>query len=156
LLHLPFEEYQHREIDTETGAKDVLDYFGDNLLVLELVGERSKTFNLDIDNLSHEGRCFIEGRFDNILEAITSHKRRLVIFSGKVFVRLLKDKGYLKGEKPIFSSKNKYGHSITIYKFEIDGVPCILSDKFLSRGSCYGMKDKDLYETIPSLIKERF
>ncbi len=93
---------------------------------------------------------YLQNRYNSNIKFIKQFKPKLLIFNGKIWKTLLINYNLTEQyiEAPITNQ-------LTMYFFELDGIPSVLFDRFFQR-HFWGITNDDRMFTIPKLIHDRF
>jgi hypothetical protein len=123
--------------------------FDSYLTNLELIPYHSEGITLP-SRLLEPQLDYLKGRFRNNVDFIIRFKPKLFIFNGNIwYILLIKNSLVEKYQKASLSDK------FNLYFFEIEGIPCVLFDKFFQR-HFWGITDQDRMVRIPKLIHEKY
>jgi hypothetical protein len=128
---------------------DVYDYFQNHILNLELIPYHSTSFGIS-NKLSDVQKTYFENRFRQNLDFLKNQNVKLMVFNGKPFYLLLIKNNLIK-----FDNRYVINKYISMFTFRINGIPCVLFDKFLTQAG-FGLSYDNLKVDIKKLIVDEF
>ena len=124
------------------------DYYHDHLINFDLIPYHSNQFGIS-NSLTDEQKEYLKERVKSTLNFIKElNEVRLILIHGKLSYLLFIENNLipLENKKPF-----KLNEKINFYRFNLDGIPCVLFDKFITQPA-FGLKTCDLEEKIPRLL----
>ena len=124
-------------------------YFDRYLINIELIPYHSTgiTFPTFLSKAQLE---YLLPRFKNSIDFIINYKPKLFIFNGSPWYILLIKNNIIKTFDKVSLTKK-----FSLYFFVIQGIPCILFDKFFQR-HFWGITNEDRKNTIPNLVYNKY
>lgn len=126
---------------------DIYDYYQNHLINIDLIPYHSTNSGLPT-HLSHEQMSYLKKRLDLGINFLKKQNNlKLIIFNGKPLYRMLIDNGLVDFYKEIEINKK-----VSMYFFQLDGIPCVLFEKFITK-EYWGLTEDDYKTLIPDLIR---
>lgn len=128
---------------------EIYDYYHKHIINIELIPYHSTSFGIS-SHLTEEQKIYFKLRLEANLNFLKKLKVKLMIFNGNPFYLLLVKNNLIEYDKKV--NLNKY---VNMYTFKIQGIPCVLFDKFLTQAG-FGLSYEDLKNKIPQLVRKEF
>lgn len=125
--------------------------FQERLINLDLIPYHSPNTGLP-PVLNREQKEYLATRLNDGIDLLKKQNIKLAFFNGKPMYQLLVQENLLSkwGVEP--SNPIPINEKVNLYKFEIDGIPCVLFDRFISQPA-FQITDHHLTKTIPNIIR---
>jgi len=124
------------------------DIFQQHITNLNLLPYHSRAINLP-SKFSIRQWYYLTHNLWSMINFVLNYKPKLFVFDGKPWY------GLLIKHRLIHRYKKRRIKGMNIYFFTIEGIPCVLFDKFFSL-HYYGLKDKDRRIKIPKIIAKNY
>ncbi|MEJ2267993.1 MAG: hypothetical protein P8X70_02870 [Nanoarchaeota archaeon] len=126
---------------------EIYNYYHKHLINIELIPYHSTNFSGTVKHFSEKQIIYIKKRLKSNLDFLGKLKIKLLIFNGNIFYSLMIKNNLIKDYKKINLNKH-----VNMYIFNLENIPCILFDKFITQ-AYFGLSYEDFKYKIPSLLK---
>ncbi len=134
--------------NTSLDSSYLSSFFQDHLINIDIIPYHSSGIGLP-SSLSNKQMNYLQIQLYNGINLLKTQNIHFAIFNGKPMYSLLIEQGIIS-QFERFPINDK----VSLYKFKIDNISCILFDRFISQPA-FEINNLHLTETIPAIIQDR-